>query len=109
MIELGGAMTGEGCRGEPFAEHHREDLKGACAEDTEIWAIYSTPFDPAHFDESIDRLVAGSLNRVFALYDGDELAGMSSFGNRLAMESWPQVSVAVRVSDFKPTTAAVCR
>jgi len=79
MIELGGAMTGEGCRGEPFAEHHREDLKAACAEDTEIWAIYSTPFDPAHFDESIDRLVAGSLNRVFALYDGDELAGMSSF------------------------------
>jgi len=30
-------------------------------------------------------------------------------GNRLAMESWPQVAGAVRVSDFKPTTAAVCR
>ena len=30
-------------------------------------------------------------------------------GNRLAMESWPQVAVAVRVSDFKPTTAATCR
>lgn len=29
--------------------------------------------------------------------------------NRLAMESWPQVAVAVRVSDFKPTTAANCR
>ncbi len=29
--------------------------------------------------------------------------------NRLAMESWPQVAVAVRVSDFKPTRDANCR
>jgi hypothetical protein len=29
--------------------------------------------------------------------------------NRLAMESWPQVAVAVRVGDFKATTAANCR
>ncbi|MCY7398113.1 MAG: hypothetical protein LH466_04650 [Sphingomonas bacterium] len=30
-------------------------------------------------------------------------------GNRLAMESWPQVAVAVRVSDFKPARDASCR
>jgi hypothetical protein len=30
-------------------------------------------------------------------------------GNRLAMESWPQTAVAVRLSDFKPTRAANCR
>ena len=30
-------------------------------------------------------------------------------GKRLAMESWPQVAVAVRVSGFEPTTAALCR
>ena len=29
--------------------------------------------------------------------------------NRLAMESWPQVAVAVRVGDFRPTKAANCR
>ncbi len=29
--------------------------------------------------------------------------------NRLAMESWPQVAVAVRVSDFRPTRDASCR
>ena len=29
--------------------------------------------------------------------------------NRLAMESWPQVAIAVRVGDFKPTRAANCR
>lgn len=30
-------------------------------------------------------------------------------GNRLAMESWPQVAVSVRVSDFTPTRDARCR
>ena len=29
--------------------------------------------------------------------------------NRLAMESWPQVAVAVRIGDFKPTRGASCR
>jgi len=29
--------------------------------------------------------------------------------NRLAMESWPQVAVAVRVGDFKPTRDTSCR
>jgi RimJ/RimL family protein N-acetyltransferase len=79
VIDLDGAMTGDGCRAEPFAEHHRDALRAACAEDRDIWAIYSTPFDPAHFDDSIDKLVAGPTNCVFVLFDGDELAGMSSF------------------------------
>ena len=30
-------------------------------------------------------------------------------GNRLAMESWPQMAVAVRVSDFKPSRDTSCR
>ena len=30
-------------------------------------------------------------------------------GNRLAMESWPQRAVAVRVGDFRPTRDANCR
>ena len=82
MIDLGGAMSGDGCSAEPFGEHHRQALKAACAEDRDIWAIYSTPFDPEHFDESIDKLVAGPTNTVFVLRDGDAVAGMSSFLGR---------------------------
>ena len=72
-------MVGQDCRAEPFAEHHRDALRDACGEDKEIWAIYSTPFDPEHFDASMDKLSAGANNRVFVLFDGDALAGMSSF------------------------------
>ena len=72
-------MTGEGCRAEPFADHYRAALKAACAEDGEIWTMYGTSYDPAHFDASIDALVANPLNRLFVLFDGNELAGMSGF------------------------------
>ena len=44
--------------------------------------------------------------------DGRTLAAKSCVlpaNNRLAMESWPQVAVAVRIGDFKPTDAANCR
>jgi RimJ/RimL family protein N-acetyltransferase len=72
-------MTGEACRAEPFEAHHREALKWACSEDREIWAIYANNFGPDGFDESIDRYISNSANRTFVLFDGDELAGMSSF------------------------------
>jgi RimJ/RimL family protein N-acetyltransferase len=76
---LGDPITGDHCRAEPFAEHHRAQLKAACAEDLEIWSIYSISFDPEHFDSSIDKFASHPLSKVFVLYDGDELAGMSSF------------------------------
>lgn len=76
---LDAPMTGEGCRAELFGEHHRDALRAACAEEKDIWAIYSTPFDPEHFDASIDQLASAPLNRTFVLFDGDEIAGMSSF------------------------------
>jgi RimJ/RimL family protein N-acetyltransferase len=79
MIDLGGAMTGDGCRAEPFAEHDRDALRAACAEDREIWAIYANDFGPAGFDASIDLYTSNPRNRTFVLFDGDELAGMSSF------------------------------
>ena len=80
MIDcLSRPMTGEGCRAELFGEQFRAGLKAACAEDKDVWAIYSTPFDPEHFDDSIDKLAGAPLNRTFVLFDGDELAGMSSF------------------------------
>ena len=72
-------MTGDGCSAELFTESHRQALKTACAEEVEIWKIYSTPFGSEHFDDSIDKLANAPLNRTFVLFEGDEIAGMSSF------------------------------
>ena len=79
LQRLAEPMSGDGCRAELFSEDRRAPLKAACAEEVEIWKIYSTPFDPEHFDASIDLLASAPLNRTFVLFDGDELAGMSSF------------------------------
>jgi RimJ/RimL family protein N-acetyltransferase len=72
-------MSGDGCRGELFGEQWRETLKSACAEDSDIWPIYSISFDPDHFDKSIDLFSRAKCNRTFVLFEGDELVGMSSF------------------------------
>ena len=78
-VRLGQAMLGQGCRAEPFAEPLREQLKAACAEDLEIWQIYATDFGPAGFDGSINAYLTNPNAFTFVLFDGDELAGMSSF------------------------------
>ena len=72
-------MSGDGCRAELFAEHHRDALRAACAEDEGIWEIYATNFGPDGFDAAIDGYIASPRNRTFVLLDGDELAGMSSY------------------------------
>ena len=80
MIErLALPMTGEGCSAELFEERHRSALKAACAEDKDIWAIYSLNFGPDDFDRTIDDFAGRPTTRTFVLFDGDELAGMSSF------------------------------
>ena len=76
---LEAAMTGEGCRAELFDEVHREALKAACAEDGQIWEIYANNFGPGGFDDSIALYRSTSRNRTFVLFEGEELAGMSSF------------------------------
>ena len=77
--KLGAPMAGNGCRAEQFEERHREPLKSACAEDLEIWEIYATNFGPDGFNDAIDLYRSSHLNRTFVLFDGDELAGMSSY------------------------------
>lgn len=80
MIDcLSGPMTGDDCRAELFGEQHRAALKAACAEDPDIWAIFANDFGPHGFDESIDFYANNPRNRTFVLFDGDQLAGMSSF------------------------------
>src|SRR6476646_3048651 len=79
LARLGQPMTGDDCRAELFSDQHRDALKAACAEDDEIWKIYSNDFGPEGFDRSIDIYASNPRNRTFVLFQGAELAGMSSF------------------------------
>ena len=80
MSSLSAPMTGDGIRAESLSENHREALKAACAEDLAIWQIYSMNFGPDGFDRSFDR--ARALGWIgFALFERDELAGMSNYLN----------------------------
>jgi RimJ/RimL family protein N-acetyltransferase len=78
-VSLGDAMAQGDVRLEPLVEMHRAALKAACAEDPDIWPIYSTSYDPDHFDASFDAMLGKADWRSFALFKGDALAGMSSF------------------------------
>jgi len=64
---------------EPLEELHRADLKAACAEDPEIWPIYSVSYDPEHFDSSFDKLVSRPNGAAFAILMDREVVGMSAF------------------------------
>ena len=79
LERLAEPMTGDCCRAELFRDDYREPLKAVCGEDEAIWHIYSIAFDPEHFDRSIDSFAGAPNNRTFVLFDGHELAGMSSF------------------------------
>jgi RimJ/RimL family protein N-acetyltransferase len=87
---LSAPMSGDNCRAELFSEQHRDGLRAACAEDRDIWQIYSINFGPPDFDATIGAFSGMPNNRTFVLFDGDELAGMSSFitidGSRQCLE-----------------------
>jgi RimJ/RimL family protein N-acetyltransferase len=76
---LGAGMADREIRLELLTEGHRKALKGACAEDPEIWTIYSVSYGPDHFDASFDLLLARPKWRCFAVFSGERLAGMSCF------------------------------
>ncbi|MGZ2410773.1 RimJ/RimL family protein N-acetyltransferase [Sphingomonas sp. F9_3S_D5_B_2] len=79
LAALAEPMTGENCSAALFSDAHRDDLRAACAEDPDIWAIYANNFGPHGFDDSIDRYIANPAARTFVLFDGGDLAGMSSY------------------------------
>ena len=76
---LGSPMAQGDVRLEPMGEAHRSALKAACAQDPDIWTIYSTSYDPGHFDESFDRITRLDSWRCFVIFSGDRLVGMSCF------------------------------
>lgn len=78
---LGAAMAKGGVRLEPMAAKHRAALKTACAEDQEIWPIYSTSWGPAHFDANFDRVTGLESWCPFVAFSEDRLVGMSCFIN----------------------------
>lgn len=78
-MDLGAPISGVGVRAEPWDETFRGAMKAACAEDPDIWEIYSVSCDAEHFDATIDALLARPDAVTFVLLDGEELVGMSSF------------------------------
>ena len=78
-MTLGEPMADGEVRVEPLTEAHRAALKPACAEDREIWQIYSVSFGPEHFDANFDLILSRPNWRCFALFSGERLVGMSCF------------------------------
>ena len=66
-------------RAEPLTASHRAALKAACAEDLEIWRIYSASFGPGHFDANFDLIRSRANWLCFALFFREQLVGMSCF------------------------------
>ena len=79
LDRLAEPMIGENCAAELFEERHRDALRAACGEDSEIWEIYANNFGPDGFDDSIEAYTSNPRNRTFVLFEGEELAGMSSY------------------------------
>ena len=79
MTDLG-APLGEGdIRLDPLGERHRADLRAACAEDLEIWPLYSTSWGPDHFDTQFDGLRMRENSFPFAVMKDGQLVGMTAF------------------------------
>lgn len=81
MSDVAAPMSGEYCRAETLTEAHRDQLRAACAEDSDIWQIYYVDFGPTNFDQAFDELLARPGWHRFALFDGDAFVGMSCFLN----------------------------
>jgi len=77
--QLGRPMASGTIRLEPMAEAHREGLKAACAEDLEIWAIYSVSWAPDQFDANFDRVMSLRRWQPLVIYSDDRLVGMSFY------------------------------
>ena len=64
---------------EPLGQPHRDALRAACAEDPDIWPLYSVSYDPDHFDASFDALLANPARIAFAILTDGRLVGMTAY------------------------------
>jgi len=68
---------------EPLAEAHREGLRAACVQDSEIWEIYPFCYVGEHFDPQFDSLLhSGKARRVYAVLKAGEIVGMTAWIER---------------------------
>jgi len=74
-------MAVDAARLELLEERHRAGLGEACAEDTEIWALYGLSYGPGHFDDNFTRLLTNPVRLPFAIMVGAEIAGMTAWIN----------------------------
>lgn len=63
----------------PMGEEHRSALKAACAEDLDIWEIYSVSYGPNQFDASLDLLRSRPNWQAFAILLEGQVVGMSAY------------------------------
>lgn len=64
---------------EPLGQDHREALRAACAEDSDIWAIYALSFGAADFDVSFDGLLTNPARLPLAVIVRGDVVGMTSW------------------------------
>jgi RimJ/RimL family protein N-acetyltransferase len=79
-------------------ETHRAALRAVCAADADIWPIYSSSFDPDHFDKSFDTLIGGGGRMPYAIFDGGRLVGMTAW----LRPDWSAQSVEIGNSYIHP-------
>lgn len=85
-----------------LAEAHREALRAACAADADIWQIYSSSFDPDHFDASFTTLLGHDSRMPYAIFDGDRLVGMTAW----LRPDWSAQTIEIGNSYIHPAVRA---
>ena len=80
MTDLYCALSDDTLLLEPLAEHHREGLRAACAEDSEIWEIYPFSYAGDAFDPQFDRMLDGPpLRCCYAIMLDSTVVGMTAW------------------------------
>lgn len=83
---------------EPLAEAHREQLRAACAADTDIWQIYPTRYDGAYFDGSLTGLLSNAQRMPYAIVVDDKVVGMTAW----LRADWTAQTVEIGNSYIRP-------
>ena len=83
MAELAAVLEEGPVRLEPFAAHHMEPLRAACAEDQDIWKIYPVNMLDDGFDQAMAQFHKFDSWVQFAAIDArtNTLVGMTNYIN----------------------------
>ncbi len=78
-MTLDAVMSDGGLVIERLREEHRQALKAACAQDRDIWQLYSVSYGPDHFDASFDLLLSRPTWKPLAILLDGEVVGVSAY------------------------------